>query len=323
MLDAGEGTEHLRDGLGLHAAGKREQRGEHGVFEVMPAGDTDVLCGQNGRFCAVTAVDDHTVAHEHAVFRHGLAGEIQRFRRRAVRHGAHNGIVIVQHGEIVRCLVIEHLALCGNVILHRPEVIEVVGRDVAAGCGMGMEASTALELQGGRLRDDHVARTGLFSMLGDGDADVAENKGTETRGLEQLARERGTGGFPVCTRDADKVGLRVAVPQLDLGFDLDAAALRFDEEGGGHGDDGTRDDEIHAVQKRQGVLSEPILDCGAAQRFRKAGDLRFHIVDADMVTVSCEQFGSADAAFCHADDERGFVLFHGVDSSGKCLLPFF
>ena len=310
VLNAGERFERFADRLGRYAHRKREQRGEHGVLQIVPAGDADFGCADERQIDAVSAVDHHAVPHEHALRHLAAAGEVQAGRGRERVHGAHLGVVVVEHGEILGRLVLKHLALGGDVVVHRAEVIEMVGRDVAAGGRARMECGAALELQRRRFGHDHIAGNGLLRVLGDGDADVAEHERAEPARLEQLAGQRGAGGLTVGAGDADEIRLGVPVSQLDFGQHLDAQLPRAHDEGRAHGDDRAGDQHLHAVQQRHRILPEPVFHRKAAQRLIQSVDVRLLIVDDHAAAVSAEQLGRADAALCHADDQSRLFLFH-------------
>src|SRR5699024_5442830 len=79
-----------------HARGQREQRGEHGVVQVVPAGDADIGRAHERQVRAAAAVDQHAVAHEHALGHLLAAGEVQAGGRGERVHGAHLRVVVVE-----------------------------------------------------------------------------------------------------------------------------------------------------------------------------------------------------------------------------------
>ena len=310
MLHALKGAQRLPDDLRVDPLGQGQQRAEHGVFQIVAAGDIDLLPIHEGRVLPRPAEHDRVPVHVHALGDLSLAGEEEDVGRGQLFKVADDGIVIVEHGEIVPGLVVEDLGLGGDVLLHGAEAVDVIRGDVAHACGLGVEADVPLQLQRRGLRHDHVPGLGLHGIGGDGHADVPQHEGLSTGGLEDLAGEGGAGGLAVGAGDADEVRLGVPVAQLDLGDHLDAPPLGLHDEGAEERDDGAGDQQIHPVQQVHGIVPEPDLVGDAGKSVEEALDLRLHVVDDDPIPVLVQEPGSGDAALGHAYDERRLLLCH-------------
>ncbi len=162
---------------------------------------------------------------------------------------------------------VKNLALGGNIVFHRAEVVEVVFRDVANARRPRIEMHIALQLQPRGLRDDDVALARFQRVLRNRHADVAEHECMPSAGFEDLACQRGAGGLAVGARDADKLRMAVAVAKLDLADDLDALFLRRAHKRNRHRDNRADDDERNALKQRLRLFAQPPLNRNAAERF--------------------------------------------------------
>ncbi len=149
-------------------------------------------------------------------------------------------------------------------------------------------------------------------MLRDRNADVAEHERMPSAVLKHLASQRGAGRFPVGAGDADKLRVAVAVAQLDFADDFDAALLCGAYERHRHRDNRADHHQRNAVKQRLGLFAEPPFGAYPGERFCKVWYLRLFVVDHNIPPGGSEQLCRADAAFCHADDQRFFALFHEI-----------
>ena len=96
----------LGDHGGLDAAGKRKQRAEHGVFEVVVAGDVDLVLIHQYELGIAVFKDDIVTAQEHAGRYLFFAGEVPDSGGRELGKVADDGIGPVQYGGILRSLIL-------------------------------------------------------------------------------------------------------------------------------------------------------------------------------------------------------------------------
>ena len=144
-----------------------------------------LACCDKVRLLAVQAEYNSSVSYKRAVFRLGLLRKIKYPCPRKLRHVPHYGIVVIQRGKVVLCLVFKAAALCGNVILHLvPEAVQMVLRNVQHAERIRMEVRNAFKLQCRRLGHNVIPRLRFARMRRYGHAYVAQHKGMLSGSLE-------------------------------------------------------------------------------------------------------------------------------------------
>ena len=266
MLHAGECAQRLAHRVGRDAHPEREKRTEHRVFEIVPAGNLDLVRADEVEFAVFVAIDNRVSAQKQPARHLALARKIVYARRRQPRHIAHHRVVIVQHRDVVFRLVVENLALGSDIVLHRAKVVKMVFRNVANARSARMEMHIALELQPRRLRDDDVANTRFQRVFGDRHADVAKHKRVSSAVFEDFARQRGAGRLAVGSGDADKLRVAKPIAEFDLADDLDSPLFGGAHKRYRHRNNRADDDERNAVEKCLWFFAQPPLDRNAIQR---------------------------------------------------------
>ena len=155
-------------------------------------------------------------------------GEVNDARLRKPLHLPHGGVIIIEHGEILRRLVFKAAALRRDVVfqlIFKP--VQVILADVEHAERVRPERLNAFKLERSGLRNDIIAQARLHRMRADRHTDVAEHERVRARRAEQFARKRRGSRLPVRAADADEFRppVREAVTKLDLSDDLDPAGL--------------------------------------------------------------------------------------------------
>lgn len=312
VLDGLEGLHGLADGFGGDAGEACGGDGGEDVFDVVRAAQVDVGEGEDRFGCAGFGgeEDDAVAVDEGALFDAADAAEPEDLG--VGLGGDHLGRFVfgVEDEEVGGGLVFGDASLGGGVVLEVAVAVQVVGCDVEHEGDVGVEAADGFELEGGDFEDVPGAGGAEFDEIDNGEADVATDEGLPLGVGEDMAEQRGGGGFAIGAGDGDDVSLERLGGEFELAQQRCAEAENLLDLRRGERDAGGEDDEVLAAEGEHAVAAGFDHHAG----FEEGGDFVGEGVggagvrDGDTGTTLAEEERGGDTGFAEADDEDAFVL---------------
>ena len=148
MLHALEVAQRVADDRRGDARRHGHGRGRQGVFQVVLAGNIDLIGGANGLVVLWGTIDDVARLHESPEGHRIPGGEPGHLALHAAGHVFGDGVVPVQHHHVVPGAVFKDALLQRYVLLHRAVAIQVILRDVQHRTDRGMEVPGGLHHEG-------------------------------------------------------------------------------------------------------------------------------------------------------------------------------
>ena len=145
----------------------------------------------------------------------------------AVGHARCLFVVGVEDGVIGGSLVFENAFLGGKVLVEAAVAVEVVGSDVEHDRDFRMKGLDGLQLEAGDFEDVVGVVGGVGDQRNGGRPDVAADLRLVAAPADDVAGQRGGGGFAVGAGDGDDVALQKTRGQLDFADDGNAHGARL------------------------------------------------------------------------------------------------
>ncbi len=141
----------------------RTHRGQH-IFEIVRSLQRNLGDGENGLQRSIPSKNNLAVANECSRFHFALAAEPEHLGASTSGKFNAGGIVRIEHGEIVRLLILKDARLGVDVSRKCPMAIEVVGSHVEHDRNFGAKAGDRFQLKTRNLQNNHGFRRGLVGQ---------------------------------------------------------------------------------------------------------------------------------------------------------------
>src|ERR1035441_10063548 len=123
-------------------------------------------------------------------------------------------VVRIQHGKIVRGLVLENTSLCCGVIFKRMVPVKMIGGDVQHHCNARVKALDGLQLKAADLQHHPSVFGGTLDESNCRRSDVSADQRMTTTSCNNLASQRSGRGLPIGASDGDDPAFQEARRQF-------------------------------------------------------------------------------------------------------------
>ena len=235
------------------------------IFDIMLAGDSDLVSGHDDGILAVGGVDDLPVGRQKAAALDAPAAREGRHRAGTFSGKAARDVVIgIEDGAVARPLPEHEVHLRVDILLHIGVPIQMVGRDVRHHRHL-RRLPHPRQLEAGQFHDGGILRADLLHIRQQRAPDVPADEGAHACGIQQPGDDRGGGGLAVGAGHGVDRRLAQVEEQLHLGRDAQPARPRLFE---------LRQVRLHARRAQDQVAVQPV-KVAVAQRQHRTGTAQF------------------------------------------------
>ena len=207
-----------------------------------------------------------------------------------------------------------------NVVFKAAVTVKMIRRDVENHGDVGMELLSGFQLEARYLEYRPAFVGAIVDERHNRDADVAANQGGQVASVENLAEQRGGGGFAIGAGDGERMALEKTRGKLQFADDRQAEVLDLHQLGSVKRHAGADHDQVLAAEGEQAVAAGFDHDA----RFHEGRDLLGqrlgapHIGDSHVCAAPAEKQRCRETGFSQSNNQNffAFEFQHRVFSSG-------